>query len=298
MQSLLPILQKTLLQSRVFLLLSAHWVSTHADAQSFTTQPIDGERLDYTVTYEWGPFYLEVADVSFTTAAMGYSGTKLWSFEGWGATRNHWKWFYNVNSIYASVSDGGLNPINFKRHGREGSHRYDRWYFLKNRPEIFWISSDSELVSGSVDAVLDSSIYDVMTAVHHCRHLPWEQYNPGDTVALNLILDGEIHATRLDFKGTIQHEDPTTNYEVTCWEFSPTLIGGTVFKAGDQMRVIVTADDRRLPVFVETELVVGSARIYLSEVTLLDPKALSEFRQNTASRRDAALGRKQNPRSH
>lgn len=285
----IPEFLKTLPRSRVFLLLSASWLAGPVAAQPFATQPTDGERLDYTVTYEWGPFFLEVGDVSFTTASMAYSGNQLWSFEGWGASRNHWNWFYPVNSIYASVADAQLSPINFQRRGREGSHRYDRWYFLKNPQEVTWISSDPELESGAVTNDLDATVYDVMTAVHHCRHLPWEDYESGDTVALHLILDGEVHSTRLDFKGTVEHKNPTTQTLVECWEFSPTLIDGTVFKAGDQMRVIVTADARRLPVLVETELVVGRAKIYLSQATVLEPQELTAFRKCKALDRGAAL---------
>ena len=196
-----PVLSKTLLLSRVFLLLSTAGVVAHVAAQPFATKPTDGERLDYTVTYEWGPFYLEVGDVSFTTASMAYSGNQLWSFEGWGASRKHWNWFYPVNSIYASVADAQLSPINFQRRGQEGSHTYDRWYFLKNPQEVRWISADPELKSGALANELEAPLHDVMTAVHHCRHLPWEDYHPGDTVALNLILDGEVHSTRLDFRG-------------------------------------------------------------------------------------------------
>ncbi|MAI22627.1 MAG: hypothetical protein CL828_01090 [Crocinitomicaceae bacterium] len=277
---------KTLPQSRVFFWLLTCWLWPLTHAQTFSTEPTNGERLDYTVAYEWGPFYLEVGDVSFTTASMAYSGNQLWSFEGWGASRNHWNWFYPVNSIYSSVAYANFRPINFQRYGREGSHRYDRWYFLKNPMEITWISSDPELESGSVLRDVDSPLHDVMTAVHYCRHLPWENYQPGDTVALNLILDGKIHSTRLDFKGSIRHKDPTTKTEILCWEFSPTLIDGTVFKVGDQMRVIVTADERRLPIFVETELVVGKARIYLSRIRKLASLELSKFRQDAKRRRD------------
>lgn len=284
-----PVFSKTLLRSRVFLLVSTSGLTAHIAAQPFATQPTDGERLDYTVTYEWGPFYLEVGDVSFTTASMAYSGNQLWSFEGWGASRNHWNWFYPVNSIYASVADAQLSPINFQRRGREGSHRYDRWYFLKNPQEVTWISSDPDLESGAVTNDLNAPFHDVMTAVHHCRHLPWEDYQPGDTVALHLVLDGEVHSTRLDFRGTKEHMDPTTQRVAKCWEFSPTLIDGTVFKAGDQMRVIVTADERRLPIFVETELMVGRARIYLSSATVLEAKELTAFRKRAALDRDAAL---------
>ena len=69
-----PVFLKPCLGSRVFLLspdgVVARWSPT--SAQSFNDNPRDGERLDYTVTYEWGPFYLEVGDVCFTTASMAY----------------------------------------------------------------------------------------------------------------------------------------------------------------------------------------------------------------------------------
>ena len=195
-----PVLSKTLLLSRVFLLLSTAGVVAHVAAQPFATKPTDGERLDYTVTYEWGPFYLEVGDVSFTTASMAYSGNQLWSFEGWGASRKHWNWFYPVNSIYASVADAQLSPINFQRRGQEGSHTYDRWYFLKSPQEVRWISADPELKSGALANELEAPLHDVMTAVHHCRYLPWRT-TIRETRALNLILDGKCIARASTSRG-------------------------------------------------------------------------------------------------
>ena len=53
------------------------------------------------------------------------------------------------------------------------------------------------------------------------------------------------------------------------------------------MRVLVTADDRRLPIFVETELVVGHARIYLTDVNVLETEELSAFRAASERQRDA-----------
>ena len=258
-------------------------------AQHQPSAPQDGERLDYIVTYEWGPFYLEVGDVSFTTASLAYGDERLWSFEGWGASRKHWNWFYEVNSIYSSIADTSLNSMNFQRKGREGSHRYNRWYFLDDRQEKEWLSMDDELDSGSLLWEMEAPLHDVMTAVHHCRHLPWETFSPGDSIGLNLILDGEVHQTRIDFVGTTQYSEPYENEEIACWEFVPTLIEGTVFKAGDQMRVLVTADERRLPLFVETELIVGRARIYLQQKTTLDREEMRLFRSQSVVLRDAAL---------
>ena len=136
-----------------------------------SSSPHDGERLDYLITYEWGPFYLSVGDASFTTVQLQYGEITMWSFEGWGASKNHWNWFYPVQSIYSSVAESDFNPRHFQRKGREGSHRYDRWYDLSNTAQVSWTSQDMELQSGSMLLQNDTRVLDLMTAVHWCRTL-------------------------------------------------------------------------------------------------------------------------------
>ena len=283
-------LKETLLFGGVFLWCTG--LSTPAAGQLEHSRPISGERLNYVVSYQWGPFYLEVGDVAFTTQSLEYPGNQLWSFEGWGTSRDHWNWFYEVNSVYASLADASLRPVNFQRKGREGSHRYDRWYFLSDSTALSWISLDEELESGAIERPTSAPAYDVMTAVHSCRHLPWESTAPGDTLPLMLLLDGAVHETFLAFEGDTEYTDPTSGKLVPCWAFSPTLIDGTVFKAGDEMRVVVTADDRRLPLYIETELVVGAAKIYLDSWEVLSDEAMREFRGEANRNRDAAFNRK------
>jgi len=283
--------QKTLLTSGVFLsFVTCVFTSSHS--QSLPSKPSDGEKLDYEITYQWGPIYLEVGDVSFTTQRLDYADVELWSFEGWGTSRSHWNWFYPVNSIYTSLANSTLDPLNFQRKGREGSHRYDRWYFLDDSTRISWISHDDELSSGElVRSPSSGGLHDVMTAVHWCRHLDWPLALPGEITLMRLILDGEIHQTTISFQGIQEWTHPKTQETHTCWVFEPVLIDGTVFKAGDQMKVFVTADEKRLPIFIETELVVGAARIYLNDVSKLSPSEMRAHREYSQSQRDAFLGR-------
>ena len=53
------------------------------------------------------------------------------------------------------------------------------------------------------------------------------------------------------------------------------------------MRVVVTTDERRLPIFVETELVVGRARIYLTYADELETDELNAFRAASKRQNDA-----------
>ena len=56
MQGRFPDFSKPCLQ---FLLLIAWWFAPTSLLSLLQREPTDGERLDYTVTYEWGPFYLK-----------------------------------------------------------------------------------------------------------------------------------------------------------------------------------------------------------------------------------------------
>ena len=295
--ALLHVHLKTLLSSGVFLLARSCWMIAmfiHAVSaqQPLASHPVDGERLDFRVTYEWGPLYLEVGDATFTSKSSSYEDVALWSFDGWGTSRSHWNWFYPVNSVYSSVADAQLKPLNFQRKGTEGSHRYDRWYDLSDPSKITWSSNDPELKSNALERASGAEVIrDVMTAVHWCRHLPWDTIHPGTVIPMNLVLDGAIHHTTLLFQGTEMWMQPEISAPLRCWVFEPVLIEGTVFKAGDHMRVYVTADSLRIPVFIETELIVGAARIYLKSRAVLEPDSMNTLREEMRMSRDAFLQR-------
>ena len=48
------------------------------------------------------------------------------------------------------------------------------------------------------------------------------------------------------------------------------------------MKVLMTADDRRLPVYIETELIVGAAKIHLNQYEIHDPVAFAFMRDSCA----------------
>ena len=72
--------------------------------------PTTGEALHYAVTYEWGPIYLEVGEVIFSALQDSIAGSsEEWDFQGWGTSMPNWDWFYPVNSLYASTTDGDFH---------------------------------------------------------------------------------------------------------------------------------------------------------------------------------------------
>jgi hypothetical protein len=262
--------------------------------------PFSGEALHYEVTYEWGPIYLEVGEVIFSASDGNKSNLRpsntieeeeeeeeqegnqhVWDFEGWGTSKPNWDWFYPVNSTYSSQTDASFLPEKFSRVGREGRHRYNRSYAREQENCMTISCLDGELDASSICTPDSSSEFrDVLSAIHWCRQLPWASYTRGDVIAMGLLLDGEVHRTTLEFIGNVKHHSEFWPDSIACWEFHPTLIDGTVFKPGDEMKVLMTADERRLPIYIETELIVGAAKIHLAQHNVHEITAFESLRDS------------------
>ena len=54
--------------------------------------------------------------------------------------------------------------------------------------------------------------------------------------------------------------------EIDCMKFSAMLIQGSVFKGGEKMFLWVTNDKNRIPVYIESPIIVGSVRATLIDI--------------------------------
>ncbi len=273
------------LRCRTFFFVSYSLISSAILGQSESSEaPVVGEALHYEVTYEWGPIFLEVGEVVFSAKEVKDAVTKQWDFRGWGTSKPHWDWFYPVNSTYSSTTDPAFIPFSFSRIGREGRHRYNRIYNRSSDHCMELNCSDDELDNHSICRTESGEEFrDVMSAIHWCRQLPWSSFERGEVIAMDLLLDGEINSTTLKFEGETKHLSPLWPDSVDCWEFHPTLIDGTVFKPGDEMKVLMTADHRRLPVYIETELIIGAAKIHLSHHQIHTPASFQMLRDSCSN---------------
>jgi hypothetical protein len=60
--------------------------------------------------------------------------------------------------------------------------------------------------------------------------------------------------------------------QVRCIKFRPKLIEGTLFKGGEEMVVWVTDDENKMPVYVETPILIGTIKVNLLKYTGLRNK--------------------------
>lgn len=221
-----------------------------------------GEKLTYELVYQWGFIWAEAGQATFTVGDTLVGSDRFYKFKGYGESYSHWDWFYKVSSTYASYADAKLNSMRFMRYGQEGSYRYNRDYHVKDEVVHYKKADNGESPTYTTLPKLHGAL-DVITAIYYCRTIDFSSKKPGTRVPLTFYLDGAYHNTFLEYVGPVTWENPRNGQRHACFLFKPSLIEGTIFKAGEHMSVYVSADSNRIPIYIETELRIGRARIFL-----------------------------------
>jgi hypothetical protein len=224
-----------------------------------------GEELRYNVTYNWGLVWLESAFAKFTTAKSTLNGKACYYFRGEGSTYSAYDWFFQVRDVFESwVDTTGLRPLKFTATMHEGSKRENHTYLFDDRRGRAYTIISKGRKGPRLDTVkLGQCTIDVLTAIYYARSLDYSKCRVNDTIPVSLLLDGKVFPTYVRFRGTENYSSKELG-TFRCIKFSPLLIEGSIFKAGEDMTVWVTDDDNKLPLYIETPIVVGKIKVFLT----------------------------------
>lgn len=224
----------------------------------------DGEEITYKINYNWRKVWVSAGQVTFSVKIENYFGRQVYHFTGNGSTYPKYDWIYKVRDKYESFSDtGSLKPLRFIRAVNEGStHYYDDQVFSYTKKKIY-----STMQKGTKPAIKDSvrikpCTYDVLTAIYAARGIDFSLYKPNDTIPLILMLENKIYSVYIRYLGKEAYNaEGIGNFN--CIKFRPLLIEGTLFKGGEEMTVWVTDDLNKIPLYIETPILVGTIKVKL-----------------------------------
>jgi hypothetical protein len=252
----------------LLLLITLIQLSTYAqpacapDNRSF----VDGEKLHYTVSYNWGILWINAGEVNFDAKLTQFEHNSAYHFFSTGHSFKRWDWLFKVRDtfeVYSRFND--LQPLYSRRHTLEGGFRiHNQYHFYPDEQRVYAEREETRTPYHTKYIDLPLCTYDVLTATYVARSLPFENYNQGDTISLSLLLDGKTFELPVVLKG---HEE-IKNRDGKYWDcilFSAVLDRGTMFKAGEELLVWVSNDKARIPIMIEAKITVGSIKIYLTE---------------------------------
>jgi hypothetical protein len=228
----------------------------------------DGEVLEYDVSYKWGLIFMDAGWVTFSVQKENYNNKNAYHLVGEGGSKPNWDWFYKVKDKYESYVDTGtLRPYRYIRNSNDGGHWVfnDNVFDQKNNLVYSAYKSKKKPTLKKDTVKINYLTFDPITMIYYARAIDFSQFKPGDIIPISLYLDAEMFYKSIRYIG--KEEIETQFGKIKCIKFKPSLIPGTLFKEGDEMTVWVSDDENKIPVFVETPILVGTIRASIKKAS-------------------------------
>src|SRR5215813_3712435 len=211
-----------------------------------------GEEITYTVYYAVAGIYIDAGNATFSSTLEKMNNRPVYHVAGVGKTNPSYDWIYKVRDKYESYIDTEtLQPLKFIRNVDEGGYKkYENITFNRN--------ANTAVTTDGVFKVPDC-IQDVLSAVYYSRNIDFSKYNINDKIPFSMFLDNEVFNMYIRYMGK---ETVKTKYgKFKAIKFKPLLLKGTIFEGGEKMTVWVSDDANRIPIRIESPIVVGKVKV-------------------------------------
>ncbi len=240
--------------------------------QSLSAQQKDypfksGEKVNYKVYYNLAWVWVEAASVSFSVKDSTYQNNKAIYFSSNGQSLSSYDWIFKVRDRFSAFSDPkDLSPYKYVRDSKEGSHFvYNRYFFSRKTQQIFSFINDSDKPFIKDTLSYQTSIYDILSATYFLRNVDFKNKNFGDTIPVNTVMDNELIKIKVVCMGedSVEHRN---GKKYACYKFKTKGVEGSIFDKDSELIVWVSRDKNKIPIKIESKILVGSVKAFVSSV--------------------------------
>jgi len=213
-----------------------------------------GERLVFSINYgavNAGEGVLEI------TRMEEFQGHRCYRVESTASSNRFFSGFYRVrDKVVSYIDEEGLFSRYFMKRLREGSYRKTVEIEFDHTAAVarYHDGREFETVAG---------VHDVLSGFYFVRTLDLEV---GRDVFLSAHSSRETYDLRVIVHSRQTVETGLGSFD--CFVIQPVMVGEGIFKHEGDLMIYLTADERRIPVLVKSELPVGSVSVELSEYRL------------------------------
>ncbi len=228
-----------------------------AEARNFAV----GEKLTYTVFYNWGLLWIAAGEVTFEVKLEGDE----FHYLCYGYTFPKYDKIFKVRDYYESRTDTTtLLPNHFKREVEEGKYvRFDSIAFNQSNYTIKEYFGGSRSSAKEHNFTLNHCAHDMLSIIYSLRTFDVTALDSGDKMPMDVFFDKELFTLDLKYSGLERKKIKNLGkYDVRI--FSPTLITGNVFTEEAVMNIYISDDKNKIPLLIESPVSVGAVKAVLS----------------------------------
>ena len=223
-----------------------------------------GEKLDYVITYNWFLVWTDVGGVRFEVSDDKMFGQDVYNLKGTGVTFSFYDWFFQVRDVYQSwVKKDNLLPVYYHRDVNEDGYLIN----IKYTYDFDSLKAYSEIEKTHKPYYRDTvnispCTYDVISVIYQARNIDFSKYKVDEKIPFTILLDNELHNVYIRYKGK-EVKKVRGIGKLNCIKFTGSLVAGDVFKGGEDLSIWVTDDENRIPVWIESPIIVGTVKARL-----------------------------------
>lgn len=237
-------------------------------AQCFTENNVIGEkeRIRYTVSYNWGPVWVDAGIVTFETGMENFMGKQAWHFKASGRSFPSYDLLFKVRDYFDSYTDPvTFQPRSFKRQTYEGGYSLlNTLYFDYFTGKVYANTKTNNNPQRKDTLLIKPCSFDMLSAIYYTRTLDFHNAYPGWKKEVKILIDDayyDIYVRFIDTELVKSGDDKTYR----CYKIAAKMVQGTIFQGEEDVLVWVTADENRIPVYIEAKIIVGTIKAYLKD---------------------------------
>ena len=238
-----------------------------------------GERLTVIAAYKWGLINMDVGEATFTLQDETFRGVHYFFARGVAKTYKFWDNFFEVRDIYEGrfrVSD--LRPIYFHRDIKEGGYKMKNTYlfnFETNEINATIQSQNNPMREYNLEG--KPCTFDIISLFYNSRNLDFSGLTPGKTFPISFAIDEKIYDLYYRYVG-VEEVKISKQGTFRCLKFKASLVAGEVFTGKEELTIWITDDKNRMPVMMESPVIVGRVTIRLGQYANLKHPLTSKIR--------------------
>ncbi len=212
-----------------------------------------GERLTFDINYGFitaGQAVMTIPDYKYV------NGRKTFEINTYAVSTETFDNVFKVRDKYSTFLDvDGIYPHRFEQHVREGKYSKDYEAFFDQE------AGTAEADNGQKYKI-PQFVHDILSAFYYVRVLDLKHYHKGDKITLQNFYDGKVHP--LDVMVLGRQEIETAAGTFKCVVVEPLVVAGGLFKNEGSIQVWLSDDENKIPVKMESKVLIGSIKVELT----------------------------------
>ena len=226
----------------------------------------DGEQIRYTVSYNWGPVWVDAGLVTFSVTNELFRGKPAWHLKGTGKSFTSYDVLFKVRDYFDSwIDPATFRTYDFRRMVYEGGYNLlNTLNFDYTTQKVIANTKSNNNPQRTDTLLMKQCAFDMITAVYYTRTLDFTDLDPNNKKHVSVLIDDAYYDIYIRPMGK-EIVESTDGKRYRCIKFAAKMVQGTIFKGEEDVLVWVTDDSNKVPIYIEAKIIVGTVKAYLKD---------------------------------